>query len=44
MKNGKTKKNEVSGRKNQSGREFNGNHFYIVNIEFGELKFSTTLQ
>ena len=35
----KQKKFQVSVRKNQSCREFNGNHFYILHIEFGEKYF-----
>ena len=30
---------EVPGRKNQSCREFDGDHFYILDIEFGRKKF-----
>ena len=31
----KFEKIEVPGRKNQSCREFDGDHFYILDIEFG---------
>ena len=35
------KKFEVPGRKNQSCWEFDGNHFFVLDIEFGRKKFFT---
>ena len=36
----KIEKIEVPGRKNQSFREFDGDHFYILDVEFGRKFFS----
>ena len=41
MKNEKTEKFEVSGGKNQCCRELGGDHFYILNNEFGGIFFDT---